>query len=195
VADISIERLLEEQKRSSKVVIMEAIPDDKDHVRVIPWYRGMKCVCGRGAILPRSAIQDIRKTGETIRCCNRTLQIVEVEFSDEKLVTCEELWSAMQASRAEAMQSARRTLRKLRRTMRFVIPFVKPFPGGGAPDPVGGDVNGEGSSGIDGSDPFCVPDCISMGMKTSGGSQLRGAAWTANWQYWNSLCQAICPDD
>jgi hypothetical protein len=183
MADISIDHLLEQQRRSSNAVLLQAIPGDNEHVRVTPWIRGMKCVCGKGTVMPRNAIKEISKTGHTCRCCNQTIQVVEVEFSSEKLVTYAELISAVRASRAAAIAEA---ARKLRRALRFHIPIMKPFPW---PE----DQNDPDTAGSDSENSDdCVLNCVDSFMRKTDGYKLPPAQQAAVMGYYQTLCEVLC---
>lgn len=153
MGDISIDVLLEEQKRSGNRVVIRGIPGDNEQVKVTPVIRGMKCACRDSQIVPRSAIKSITKTGKSLHCCNETLQIVEVEFSHEKLITYDELFKAVRSAHAATMGSIpRRRNRPVARRRPHILQPLPVIP----VDP------GDGGGGDDSDETYddCIEDCI-----------------------------------
>ena len=127
MSGLTVEQLLEEQKRSTNLAVLKAIPNDSEHVRVIPWQPGMKCLCGKGMVVPRKAIESLQKRDETVRCCGESLQVVEITFSSEKLVTYTEYFGVHRT-----LQTAMRFQEGRRRRLSFALTADTDSAGGGS---------------------------------------------------------------
>ena len=131
-AEISLEKLFEEQKKPAEPLFV-ITPLDDEFVRMRLWRPHEPCMCGSGFVkVPRSAILSVTKTGKTTVCCGKLFQVVAVEFSKEPMLTYKDLFAAVQRSSPTGQRS------KLKPARRLVVPKIEPVippnPGGGGGD-------------------------------------------------------------
>lgn len=93
--DSSLTSLLEEQATSSRRFVIEAVPDKSEVVKVTLLTPGMRLSCDAGVTMPTKAISSVKKTGDTVACCGKTLQAVELTFSQEQMVSYDDVFSTV----------------------------------------------------------------------------------------------------
>jgi hypothetical protein len=161
--ETSVEQILLEQKASENLFVLESLGEKyAGFVKITPWHLGVKCTCGSGYVVPRSALKRITKTGMRLRCGRSLLQVVEIEFSDAKLLTFAEHFLLIRSAEMALLQrsSVSGRSKKARGTVeRKVTPYLdttvsiegdKDGGGGSVGDNGGG--AGSGEAGGDGSD-------------------------------------------
>jgi hypothetical protein len=85
--EIEIDDLLREQEETGNAfhVTIERTPDDDERVKITPYRADTGCLCIDAIVVPKQSIETAKRTGETHLCCGKTLQVVEVTFSDAVL--------------------------------------------------------------------------------------------------------------
>ena len=196
-ADISLEKLFEEQERPPEQLFV-ILPLDEQSIRIKPWNPRQRCICGSGFVkVPRSAIRSVKTTGKIQHCCCKTLQVVEIEFSEERTLTYKDLFATVRrstraTSSAEPLRFPRRGPRAIKRP-RIPILFP-PFPEGD--DEGGGGGGDEGFTGDPESDSakyqLCIDECISTARLTDTGPP-KTAQQLQQWiEQARTLCEEKC---
>jgi hypothetical protein len=80
--ELSVDQLLEEQERGRLRATVARIGGHHDAVEVTPWIRGGGCACHSSLRVPKEAIAGAVATGESHRCCGKTLLVVELTFRE-----------------------------------------------------------------------------------------------------------------
>jgi hypothetical protein len=192
MAKLSIDELLEEQKRPVTLAVIQAIQDDGKNVLVTPWEPGTQCLCGKGIRVPRSAIKEISKTGNTVRCCRKTLQVVEIKFSEGKQIGYEELFVAIQTAREDGTIAPSNGFGNpvpLFRRLNFKLRpgGIRPWGiVGGTAAP--GDPLNDPQVAADAAQAACIENCLSR-VDTSGLSPQQRQTLQDTMR---SLCEAMC---
>jgi len=101
MANQSLEELLGDQRKVVSLAIIEEIENDNDNVRITPWVAGRRGGSANGILVPRAAIKSIKRIGREVVSAGRVLHAVEVEFTDAKLLTYQQLFSALRGVRGE----------------------------------------------------------------------------------------------
>jgi hypothetical protein len=169
-ADVTVEQLLEIQKRETLLATLEAVPEKPNLVKVTPWFPGRGCACSSSLVVEKRSIKKLTRTGRRHFCCGKLLTVVEVEIDGKAVISLSEVFAlVIRRAAAGSRLRRRRVYRKGRRVRDPVRAyFAKALPidktkdgdddggvdggdfGGGGDD--GGDDDGGDDGGVDGGD-------------------------------------------
>lgn len=110
--EVTLDALLVEQRTTSEFVI-EEVPEDSDLVLVTPLGPNMRAMCRAGVKVPKKSIERVSKIGKTARCCGKEMQVVGVEFSDEKSLTYADLLETTRSTHISLTVALKKTIRHL----------------------------------------------------------------------------------
>ena len=157
--EISLDELFKEQ---SAVDLFLVKPFNEEFVYMSTWSPGDSCGCQGFRKVPRSAIRSVRKTGKTIQCCGKLMEIVTVEFSEEPTLTYAALFAGLRIAKAR-----RGKPRNIRRPIKprppdpHQFPIIMPFPW-----PEDGEEDTGGGSGNDTEETEqCLQQCLKLYLK------------------------------
>jgi len=98
---VSVIQLLDEQKENEDLYTIRSLGEkNKDYVLATPWRPGNKCTCHMAQVIPVAAIKKLIKSGSSIKCCGRILQLVKIEFDDSYTLTFAEHLAVLNAIRS-----------------------------------------------------------------------------------------------
>lgn len=74
-----------QEKQDAFRATIEAIPDDRERVKVTPFIDGLGCLCDQALNLKKDQIESISITDDVHICCGKRILVVEISFKDNTL--------------------------------------------------------------------------------------------------------------
>lgn len=93
--ELSLDELLERQRRAATLATITAVPEKKDMVKLTPWLPGGECLCHFAIVVPKRSIERLTSTRHQHLCCGKLLDVVQVTFRDTGAVSVSEIFSQL----------------------------------------------------------------------------------------------------
>jgi hypothetical protein len=94
---MTVDDVLEQQKRTALIATIEAIGDERGTVKVTPFNPGGGGFDELALRVPRESINSLLPTGERKLCCGKLLRVFEIEFNEKASMPIVEAFQRLQA--------------------------------------------------------------------------------------------------
>ena len=98
---VSVDEFLTQQSDCELFATIEPVDDNKDLVKVTPWYPSRGCLCGNGINISKDSIESLHPTGDRHTCCGKVLRVAGVRFKEGATVELSQLFDKIAKSTAE----------------------------------------------------------------------------------------------
>jgi len=88
---LTIDELLSLQSKTINQCTIEQVENDNKLVKLTPWIKDQGCMCHYALNIPKAFIGSVTATGEIHYCCNKKLQVVEVDFTKDAKLSVQDL--------------------------------------------------------------------------------------------------------